>query len=396
MRRYGFHLFVRTFTAFSGVLATLVGIAWVTQALRRFDLITAKGQAIVLYLGLTMLVLPQVISIVAPFALVVALAIVLSQMHASSNLVAITAAGVSQRQLARPFLGVAMVVSLIVGAIGFWAGPKSASAVSAIGDSVRADVVANVIQPGRFTEVDEALTIHIRDRAGDGTLLDLFISDQRDQLFTYTYSAERGRIADVAGRSMIVMENGTVERTRRVDRSTTFVAFGSYAFDLSQLTPTAQAGRHPLNELTFDALLANRSKSDSDYSAAEIAGEIQNRLADLVYPLAMTFAVFLFLGYPTANRRGQAPAVALALLTGAITRLLGFAVLGLSKANVSYASVAVLIPVGLTVVFATLVFTGVRPALPRSFGDWLDAIGHRVARRFGGGDDASGNGEATA
>ena len=46
MRRFGTYLFIRTLAAFSGVLFTLVGIAWVTQALRRFALVTAKGQAI--------------------------------------------------------------------------------------------------------------------------------------------------------------------------------------------------------------------------------------------------------------------------------------------------------------------------------------------------------------
>ena len=55
MRRFGTYLFIRTLAAFSGVLFTLVGIAWVTQALRRFDLVTAKGQAIALYFGITLL-----------------------------------------------------------------------------------------------------------------------------------------------------------------------------------------------------------------------------------------------------------------------------------------------------------------------------------------------------
>ena len=388
MRRFGTYLFIRTLAAFSGVLFTLVGIAWVTQALRRFDLVTAKGQAIALYFGITLLTLPQVLGIVAPFALIVALVIVLHQLQSSSNLVAITAAGVSQRQLVVPFLLVAATVCAFVAIISFWAGPIASRTVSDIGASIRADIVTNVIQPGRFTEIDDGLTFHIRDRAGDGSLVDLFIADQREGEFTYTYTAKRGRIADVLGRSMLVMENGTVERTRRIDRSSTFVVFGSYAFDLSQLTPAANAGRYATNELTISDILAAEHQSDGKYTPVELDSELMNRIAEPFYPLAATLVVFLFLGFPSTNRRGQTSALAAALLFASLTRIVGYGLLGLSKANDAFAPAALLCPPVLILLFGLLVIFGIRPALPRSIGEWLDAVSARLARRFSRASDA--------
>lgn len=387
MRRFGYYLFIRTLATFSAVLFTLVGIAWVTQALRRFDLVTAKGQAILLYLGVTMLTLPQVVGVVAPFALIVALVIVLHQLQAENNLVALTAAGVSQRQLVVPFLLVAVGVCSLVAAISFWAGPIASRTVSDIGASIRADVVTNVIQPGRFTEIDEGLTFHIRDRAGDGTLLDLFIADQRNPEFTFTYTAKRGRIAEVLGRSMIVMEIGTVERTRRLDHSSTYVQFGSYAFDLSQLTRATNNGRFAISELTLGDLVSDKSKPDSGYELKDLNGELTNRIAEPFYPLAMTFAVFLFMGFPATNRRGQAPALSAALGVGSLTRLVGYGILGLSKANAAFVTAAVLMPFALLLLFGGLVTFGLRPTMPRSLGIWLDEISAKLARRLGRTDD---------
>ncbi|WP_370674551.1 LptF/LptG family permease [Pleomorphomonas sp. PLEO] len=367
MRRFGTYLFSRTLYAFLGVMLTLAGIAWVTQALRRFDLVTAKGQAIAVYLGLTMLSMPRVLGVVAPFALVVALVLVLQRLQGESGIVAITAAGVSQRRLALPFIAAALMVSVFVGALAFWFNPGASRSVVDMMQSVRADIVANVIQPGRFTQVDTGLMFHIRNRDGDGSLLDLFILDDRNPEFSYTYSAKRGRVAEVSGRSMIVMEQGTIERKAKTSGANTFVTFGSYAFDLSQFSAKTGSANYGLSERTLGELLALR-KTDDD---PEIAPEIMNRLAEPIYPLAQTLAVFLFLGFPTSNRRGQTLPVTMAIIVGSLVRVLGFAVMGISKGTPEISVMAVVAPTLLTAVFAMMIIIGIHPTVSTGFVDSL-------------------------
>ncbi|MCM5551630.1 LptF/LptG family permease [Pleomorphomonas sp. NRK KF1] len=367
MRRFGTYLFSQTLYAFVGVMMTLAGIAWVTQALRRFDLVTAKGQAIAVYLGLTMLSMPRVLGVVAPFALVVALVLVLQRLQADSGIVAITAAGVSQRRFALPFLAAALTVAAFVAALAFWISPTSSRSVYDMMQTVRADIVANVIQPGRFTQVDAGLTFHIRNRDGDGSLLDLFILDDRSPEFSYTYSAKRGRVAEVMGRSMIVMEQGTVERKAKSSGANTFVTFGSYAFDLSQFASKAGDASYGLSERTLGELLEMR-KTDDD---PEIIPEIMNRIAEPIYPLAQALAVFLFLGFPTSNRRGQTLPVTMAIIVGSVVRVLGFAVMGISKGSPEISFMAVVAPTLLAFVFAVMIAVGVHPVVSTSFADRL-------------------------
>lgn len=378
MRRFGTYLFSRTLYAFLGVMLTLAGIAWVTQALRRFDLVTAKGQAIAVYLGLTMLSMPRVLGVVAPFALVVALVLVLQRLQADSGIVAITAAGVSQRRFALPFIAAALAVSVFVGMLAFWLNPSSSRSVYDMMQTVRADIVANVIQPGRFTEVDAGLTFHIRNRDGDGSLLDLFILDNRSPEFSYTYTAKRGRVAEVTGRSMIVMEQGTVERKAKGSGANTFVTFGSYAFDLSQLTSKAGDASYGLSERTLAELIELRKTDDNP----EITPEILNRIAEPIYPLAQTLAVFLFLGFPTSNRRGQTLPVTMALIVGSVVRVLGFAVMGISKGTPEISFMAIVAPTLLTLVFAVMIAVGVHPVVSTGFADKLiDRLRRAMIRR---------------
>ena len=382
MRRFGTYLFSRTLYAFVGVLMTLAGIAWVTQALRRFDLVTAKGQAIAIYLGLTMLSMPRVLGVVAPFALVVALVLVLQRLQADSGIVAITSAGVSQRRLALPFVAAALTVAVFIATLAFWLSPTASRSVYDMMQTVRADIVANVIQPGRFTQVDAGLTFHIRNRDGDGSLLDLFIVDDRNPEFSYTYSAKRGRVAEVMGRSMIVMEQGTVERKAKDSGANTFVTFGSYAFDLSQLTSKAGDASYGLSERTLGELFDMR-KTDDDPA---IMPEIMNRIAEPIYPLAQALAVFLFLGFPTSNRRGQTLPVTMAIIVGSLVRVLGFAVMGISKGSPEISFMAVIAPTLMVAVFAAMIVIGVHPVVSTGFADKLI---DRVRRAMAGRQEAA-------
>jgi lipopolysaccharide export system permease protein len=378
MRRFGTYLYLRTLYACIGVMLTLAGIAWVTQALRRFDLVTAKGQAIAIYLGLTLLSMPRLLGIVAPFALVVALVIVLQRLQAESGIVAITAAGVSPRRLALPFVAVALTVAAFVGVLAFWGAPGASRVMYDMMQTVRADVVANVIQPGRFTSIDAGLTFHIRNRAGDGSLLDLFILDDRSPEFSYTYSAKRGRVVQVMDRPMIVMEQGTVERKAKDSGANTFVTFGSYAFDLSQLTAKAGESSYGVSERSLGELVA-LGRTDDD---PQIAPEIMNRIAEPIYPLAQTLVVFLFLGFPTSNRRGQTLPVTLALIAGSLVRVLGFAVIAVLKGTPEISILAVAAPTLLTLLFAAMIVAGIHPVVSTSFADPLiERLRRSVAAR---------------
>ncbi len=69
-----------TLTSFLIVLVSLTGVIWITQALRNIDLMTGQGQTILVFLGISGLIIPLLVSIIAPIALLVAVMYALNKL----------------------------------------------------------------------------------------------------------------------------------------------------------------------------------------------------------------------------------------------------------------------------------------------------------------------------
>ncbi len=87
------YIFRTTMGAFVLVLASLTGVIWVTQALRGIDLMTNQGQTILVFLGVTGLAIPVLAMIIAPIALMIAVAYTLNKLATDSEVIVMNAAG---------------------------------------------------------------------------------------------------------------------------------------------------------------------------------------------------------------------------------------------------------------------------------------------------------------
>src|SRR5687768_11368070 len=102
----------RATRAFLLTLGALVGTLWVTQVLRELDVVTAKGQAIWVFLMMTVLALPALAQVVAPLAFLVGTIITLNSLNTDNELPVISAAGGSRRTVNRPILLLGVAVML--------------------------------------------------------------------------------------------------------------------------------------------------------------------------------------------------------------------------------------------------------------------------------------------
>ena len=74
MGSIGRYIFRATLGAFLVVLVSVTALMWITQALRNFDLMTNQGQSILVFVGITGLIIPMLVMIIAPIALMIAVA----------------------------------------------------------------------------------------------------------------------------------------------------------------------------------------------------------------------------------------------------------------------------------------------------------------------------------
>ena len=142
MGSIGRYIFRTTLGAFLVVLVSVTTLIWITQAFRDIDLMTHEGQGILTFIGLTALIIPLLVMIIAPIAFMVAMGHVLNKLANDSELIVMNAAGMPPRRLLRPFLAVAMVVSLLVAAIASYGSPRALRELSHRLNDIRADLRA--------------------------------------------------------------------------------------------------------------------------------------------------------------------------------------------------------------------------------------------------------------
>ena len=144
------YIFRTTFGAFAIVLVSLTAVIWVTQALRDIDLMTSQGQTILVFVGITGLIIPLLVLVIAPIALLIAVAHVLNKMSTDSEIIVMNAAGMSPWILFRAFLWVAIAVSLFVTVISAYFAPKGLRMLRDWLTEVSANVVSTVVQARPF------------------------------------------------------------------------------------------------------------------------------------------------------------------------------------------------------------------------------------------------------
>ena len=204
------YVFRTILSAFVLILFSLTAVIWITQVLRRIDIITNQGQTILAFLGITVRLVPILMLVIAPIAIVIAVCYALNKLNGNSELVVMNAAGMAPRRVYRAVFGACLLVAAFVGFISAYFAPLLQRQMNQEVAKVRTDVVANLVRPGAFTSVERGLIFHIRDRIGETQFRGIFIDDNRNSEEHTTIVAEYGQIVQRPEGSFLVMRDGNI------------------------------------------------------------------------------------------------------------------------------------------------------------------------------------------
>jgi lipopolysaccharide export system permease protein len=320
------YIFKTTLASFALVLISLTGVIWITQALRGIDLMTSQGQTIKTFLGITSLVIPALVLIIAPIALMIAISHTLNKLATDSEIIVMNAAGLSPIRLFLPFIYATIVVALMVAFIATYLAPDGMRRIKQWDAEITADVLTNILQPGRFAQLDRNLTIRIRERQPGGILVGIFVDDRRNPDERVSIIADHGTVLRNGGGSFLVLEDGNLERFEVGKRDPALVAFGRYAFDMSKFSNMGRDVALGIRERYLWELV---SPAPDDPIYKEIPGqfraEMHDRFMAPIYPFAFAALTFAFLGAPRTTRQSRNFSIAGSILTVFGLRIAGFA-----------------------------------------------------------------------
>ena len=354
MTLFGRYVLRQVTNAFVVILLTLTSVVWLATALKELDLITSQGQGLGLFLHMTLLSLPSLISLIAPNAVLMAALYTLDRMNGDSELIVMTAAGAPIWRIGAPFIILASVVSVAILLTNLYVTPASMRAMRTLVTQVRADIVSQVLQPGRFSSPEAGLTFHIRDRAMNGDLLGLLVQDEREDKEVMSYLAERGRIVSNEDGAYLVMMDGYVHRYNgdAKDKNVQIVAFDQNVLDLSELNAKTSGSRGMAPRERYLGELLNPTPKDAKSFGGAIRVELHDRFSTALYPLLFAFLAVAVLGHARTTRDSRWAQILLAFGLALGLRIAGLTASNLVALNASAVALVYAIPVGAILVAA--------------------------------------------
>jgi len=353
--------------AFLVILLTLTCIVWLATALKQLDLITSQGQGLLLFFQMTMLSLPSLVALIAPNAVLMAALYTLDRMNGDSELIVMTAAGAPVWRVCSSLIALASIVSIAILLSNLFLNPACMRGLRTFITQVRADLISQVIQPGRFSSPERGLTLHIRDRSPTGELLGLLVHDERDPKQVMSYLAERGRILSNDEGSYLIMFDGYVHRYNAEDKDKTvqIVAFDQNMLDISELAPKGAHKRklEPKEESIGDLLNASSDPEIDPKDYGHFRYELHERLATPLYPLVFIFVAIALMGQVRTTRENRWGQILAAFGIAVGLRVAGITAGNLVTLNAWAVVLVYAIPVGAILIAAWMAHVRMSPEL---------------------------------
>jgi len=296
LARYLALKFTLTSLAIYAVAATLV---WLTQMLRLFELVTAKGQSLLVLAGQSLLTSPQVARQIIYIFIGIALLRVLRGMQQSHELHTIH----SSRRVSAIWSAFAVFSlggALLALFISNWAEPVTKQSAARWTAEIAVDLLGRTLTPGRFTQFSKGLVVHIGGREPDGTIVNFFADDNRDENIRRTYLAETSVIVSDDEGFQISLRNGRLQVTTK-EGEFSEVEFSRYDLAVASLTNPREIGNPTWGRDSF-SLIAQAF--DEGKISPQVRNELNMRMAEGPRIIGLNLFIAAIFAFPH-GRRGR-------------------------------------------------------------------------------------------
>jgi lipopolysaccharide export system permease protein len=303
---------------FVGMVLVTIGltsIIWLSQSLRFVEMIVNQGVTAVTFIYLTMLMLPNFLTVILPIALFCVTLFVYSKLVSDREMLVMRAAGLSQISLAKPALILSIFFVTLGYALNLYLMPNSYKMFRDLQWEIR-NYSHILLKEGAFTSFSD-VTVYVRERTKDGQLLGILAYDQRNPEKVETWMAAKGALVESDKGARVVMFDGNRQVINAETNQLSILYFDQGVLDLKRLDKGTQtpknrfreARERSLHELFNIANEPNVSKRD----IGKFTIEAHKRLTAPLTALGFSLIAICFLLLGNFNRRSQARQISIAV-----------------------------------------------------------------------------------
>lgn len=356
-------------------LTTLIAatvIVLLTQVLGRVNVIANSGAALLTFATMAAMLVPSMVNIVMPFALLLGAGQTLNTMHNDSEIVVLEAAGASGMVVARPILLLAGAMSLVTLASMLIVEPAANRVLRDTINTASSSFVRFAVQSGEFHRVEDQLYIQVAQQTPAGDFEGIVIADMRDPAGELIYHARRGAIREHEGLDVLLMSGGEIHRKNAFTGDVSIITFQSYMLDFSQFGPNAAAGGYSPKERAT-AFLVDPDPDDRYFQQRpyRLREELHRRFSEWLYPLAFGLIAIYYCAGARSNREERLWGIAGALAVALVVRGAGFVAVGNSGRSAAWAAAAYILPLGAVGLFGGLMLAGRQARISQA---WMERM----------------------
>ena len=356
-------------------LTAVTLLVMTTQVLIRVNVLTTTGQALTAFLMLAATLIPSVLSVVAPFALLIGVGQVLSGMNSDSELVVVEAAGVRPATVLKPVLVLSVTISIMVLLVSHFVEPWSNRKLYDVLAQAQSDLISVAVRSGTFMELEEGLYIQVNEKLPGGELGGIFLADTRTEGNETIYYARSGVIRSSGENDILFLVDGELQQRDLSSEQISIVTFSSYALDMAAFVPAGEASaRRPKEQST--AYLLDPPADDYYFKIAPfvLKREVVQRFSSWMYPLAFGLVAFTFLGKARSNRHEQFQNGAIVAAIALGTRGFGFYTNDEAGNSFVMEIVSYVLPAAVILIFGALALSGRTLTIPKAWARLSDRI----------------------
>jgi len=345
MTQFSGYIFRQTLWPTLFFLVVLTGVVWMSQGLRMLDVVINRGQSAGTFLELTLLVVPSLLVLVLPIALLGAVLYTLNRLYTDSEVVVMWSAGLSRWAVAGPILALALAGMAVGYFLNLYLMPLCYGVMKDKVYEIRADIATGLFREGAFTYPIKGVTVFVREVTSSGVLKGIFVQDARSTQSAGTYMAESGRLVRTSKGPMLIMRNGTSVRTLpQSGGNPIFAQFAEYEY-LPDLAETQGPTARDYNERFLPELFnPDRNLPWDVKNRGRLISEGHMRLATPLYDLALPLIGISLLLCGSFSRRGFGLRILAAAGIAIFVRVGGVAAHSLVQSHLNLAFIHYLIP----------------------------------------------------
>ena len=353
------YIFRRVFVLSVGTLVTTTTIALTTQVLLRVNLLSSNGQSLLTFLELAALLIPSMLMIVAPFALMIGAAHTLTTMNTDSELAVLESSGGSPFLTARPILMIAALMSILTLLTGLYAEPWANRHLRDLLNRASADLISLAVQSGTFHKIENDVYVNIAEKLPGGRLGGIFLSDQRDKTIDQVYYARYGAFIESEGNDVLVLSDGELHRKDTDSGKVSVIRFAAYGLDLSEIRGRSNEPEYYYAKERPTSFLLDPDPNDAVFKQDPglFTREIHKRFTLWIYPILFGLITIYFLDKAHSNRHEQAWSIITAAGIAMALRGVSFYTIDHSGSSRTMEIATYVIPIGGSATFLLLLVT---------------------------------------